>query len=314
MADVTQAAEPNLQGLSTEHANPASAMLDSLSALEIVRLMNAEDRLVPDAVASQLPVIAAAVDVITVRLRDGGRLFYVGAGTSGRLGALDAAECPPTFGTPPDLVQALIAGGPAALTRAVEGAEDDADAGRRDLLAARAGSGDVVVGLSASGRAPYVLGALAAARHLGAATVGICCTADSAFTGHCDLLIAPVVGPELLTGSTRLKSGTAQKLVLNMLSTATMVQLGKCYGNLMVDLRATNGKLRDRAARIVSSITGRNYAEAWSALEAAEFDTKVAIVMLKASLSREDAQCRLETNGGQLRAALTAAPSRATDR
>jgi len=190
------------------------------------------------------------------------------------------------------------------LTHAVEGAEDDADAGRRDLLAAGATSRDAVVGISASGRAPYVLAALAAARRLGAATIGVCCTANSAFIGRCDLVIAAVVGPELLTGSTRLKSGTAQKLVLNMLSTATMVRLGKCYGNLMVDLRATNGKLRDRAARIVSSVTGSEYAVAWSTLEDAEFETKVAIVMLKAGLSRDDAQRRLASSSGQLRAAL----------
>ena len=296
--------EPALQQLSTEQANPASAAVDTLSVLEIVTLMNAEDRRVPAAVGSQLPVIAAAVEVITRSLQAGGRLFYVGAGTSGRLGTLDAAECPPTFNTPPELVQALIAGGPTALIRAVEGAEDDADAGRRDLLAAGVGSGDAVVGISASGRAPYVLGAIAVARELGAATIGLCCTPNSAFVGRCDLVIAPVVGAEILTGSTRLKAGTAQKLVLNMLSTATMIRLGKCYGNLMVDLRATNGKLRDRAARIVSSVTGSDYAVAWSTLEIADFETKVAIVMLKLGVSREEAQRRLAVCGGQLRAAL----------
>jgi N-acetylmuramic acid 6-phosphate etherase len=289
---------PSLQQLTTEQANPASAAIDTLSALEIVTLMNAEDRRVPTAVDSQLPAIAAAVDVITARLQAGGRLFYVGAGTSGRLGALDAAECPPTFNTPPELVQALIAGGPPALTRAVEGAEDDTDAGRRDLLAAGLAAGDAVVGVSASGRAPYVLGALAAARELAAATIGLCCTANSAFVGRCDLVIAPVVGAEILTGSTRLKAGTAQKLVLNMLSTATMIRLGKCYGNLMVDLRATNGKLRDRAARIVSAVTGSDYAVAWSTLEEADFETKVAIVMLQAGVSRERAQQRLAACSG----------------
>jgi N-acetylmuramic acid 6-phosphate etherase len=295
---------PSLQRLTTEQANPASAAIDSLSALEIVKLMNADDQRVPAAVGSQLPAIAAAVDVITARLQAGGRLFYVGAGTSGRLGTLDAAECPPTFNTPPELVQALIAGGPLALTRAVEGAEDDTDAGRRDLLAADLGGGDAVVGISASGRAPYVLGALAAARDLGAATIGLCCTTNSAFVGRCDLVIAPVVGPEILTGSTRLKAGTAQKLVLNMLSTATMIRLGKCYGNLMVDLRATNGKLRDRAARIVQSVTGSDYTVAWSTLEEADFETKVAILMLQVRLSRAGAQHRLATCGGQLRVAL----------
>lgn len=299
-----QPTEPSLHSLTTEQVNPASAAIDTFSALGIVELMNEEDRRVPDAVATQLPIIAAAVDRIVDRLAAGGRLYYVGAGTSGRLGALDAAECPPTFRTPPDLVQALIAGGPTALTRSVEGAEDDEQGGRRDLLAAGASGGDAVVGLSASGRAPYVLGALAAAREVGAVTIGVCCTAGSAFEGRCDLVIAPVVGPELLTGSTRLKAGSAQKLVLNMLSTATMIRLGKCYGNLMVDLHASNGKLRDRAARIVSRIAGVSYAQAWNALAAADFDTKVATVMLVQALGKEDAQRRLAQAGGQLRRAL----------
>lgn len=299
-----QPAEPSLRQLATEQANPASAALDTLSALEIVRLMNAEDAHVPEAVGRELPAVAAAVEVITGRLRAGGHLFYVGAGTSGRLGTLDAAECPPTFSTPPELVQALIAGGPQALTHAVEGAEDDPAAGRRDLQAAGVSGADAVVGISASGRAPYVLGALDLAREVGAATIGLCCTGRSAFLDRCDIVIAPLVGPEILTGSTRLKAGTAQKLVLNMLSTATMVGLGKCYGNLMVDMRATNSKLRDRAARIVGAVTGSDYAEAWSMLEAAEFETKVAIVMLKTGASREEAQQRLDRSDGHLRAAL----------
>jgi N-acetylmuramic acid 6-phosphate etherase len=299
-----QPVEPSLQQLATEQVNPASAALDTLSALEIVQLMNAEDVHVPEAVRRELPTIAAAVEAITGRLRAGGRLFYVGAGTSGRLGTLDAAECPPTFSTPPQFVQALIAGGPTALTHAVEGAEDNPGAGRRDLVVAGVTGGDAVVGISASGRAPYVLGALDLARELGATTIGLCCTGHSAFIGRCDMVIAPVVGPEVLTGSTRLKAGTAQKLVLNMLSTATMVRLGKCYGNLMVDMRATNSKLRDRAARIVSNVTGSDYAEAWSTLEAANFETKVAIVMLRTGASREDAQHRLDLSDGHLRAAL----------
>jgi N-acetylmuramic acid 6-phosphate etherase len=302
-----QPVEPGLQQLTTEQVNPATAAIDTLSALAIVRLMNEEDQAVPEAVRRQLPVIAEAVEAISARLQAGGRLFYVGAGTSGRLGALDAAECPPTFSTPPDQVQALIAGGPTALTRAVEGAEDDSAAGRHDLLGAGATGADAIVGLSASGRAPYVLGALAAARELGAATIGVCCTANSAFVGRCDILIAPVTGPEVLTGSTRLKAGTAQKLVLNMLSTATMIRLGKCYGNLMVDMRASNGKLRDRAARIVSTVTGSPYAEAWSTLEAADFETKVAIVMLKLGVDKVDAERRLAAGAGHLRGALTRA-------
>lgn len=266
--------------------------------------MSNEDRRAAEAVNEQAPAIAAAVEMITARLQCGGRLLYVGAGTSGRLGALDAAECPPTFGTPPDLVQALIAGGPAALTRAIEGAEDDAAAGRRDLLAAGITAADAVVGLSASGRAPYVLGALDAARAFGAATIGVCCVDGSAMAAHAEIIIAPVVGPEVLAGSTRLKAGTAQKMVLNMLSTATMIRLGKTYGNLMVDLRATNGKLRDRAARIVAKITGCSDAEAWNALEAAGFDTKTAIVMQQFHLSRAEAAQRLAAVQGRLRAAL----------
>lgn len=296
-----------LQHLATEQSNPRSAALDTLSSLEIVQVMNAEDQQVAAAVHSQLPAVAAAVEAITARLQGGGRLFYIGAGTSGRLGALDAAECPPTFGTPPELVQALIAGGPSALTQAIEGAEDDADAGRRDLLAAGVGAQDAVVGLSASGRAPYVLGALAAARIAGAVTIGVCCVPQSALSDRCDVVIAPLVGPEVLTGSTRLKAGTAQKLVLNMLSTATMVRLGKCYGNLMVDLRATNSKLRDRAARIVSSVTECGYEEAWAALEAAAFETKVAIVMVECRLGRPAAERRLSAAGGHLRRALAGA-------
>ena len=297
-------AEPSLHGLTTEQPNPASADLDRRSALEIVRLMPEEDRRVPEAVGRQLPAIAAAVEAIVARLAAGGHLFYVGAGTSGRLGVLDAAECPPTFSTAPELVQGIIAGGPAALVRSIEGAEDDAEAGRRDLLTAGMGAADAVVGLSASGRAPYVLGALAAARAAGAATIGVCCAADSAFVGRCDVVIAPVVGPEVLTGSTRLKAGTAQKLVLNMLSTASMVRLGKCYGNLMVDLRPTNAKLRDRAARIVARLTGVPYAEAWAALEASGFGTKAAIVMLRCGVDAAEADRLLAAAGGQLRAVI----------
>ena len=299
-----QPTEPALHRLTTEQPNPATAFIDTLPTAEVLRLMNAEDQRVPDAVAQVLPAITEAVDGIAARLATGGRLFYVGAGTSGRLGILDAAECPPTFSTPPTMVQALIAGGPSAMTHSIEGAEDDAEAGARDVRQAGVAAGDAVVGLSASGRAPYVLGALDAARAVGAFAIGLCCVAGSAMVGRCNVLIAPVVGPEVLTGSTRLKAGTAQKLVLNMLSTATMIRLGKCYGNLMVDLRASNAKLRDRAARIVSSVAGTEYAVAWQTLENAGFETKVAIVMLRLGLGKEEAERRLAAASGHLRAAL----------
>lgn len=299
-----QPIEPSLHQLATEQANPATNAIDTLSALEIVRLMNEEDRGVPAAVGRELPAIAATIDAIAARLAAGGRLIYVGAGTSGRLGVLDASECPPTFSAPPAQVRGVIAGGMAALTRSIEGAEDDAVAGRDDLRALSVGAGDAVVGLSASGRAPYVLAALDAARQAGAFTAGVCCTAGAALAAHCDVVIAPLVGPEVLAGSTRLKAGTAQKLVLNMLSTGTMIRLGKCYGNLMVDLQATNAKLRDRAARMVSAVAGASYAEAWDALEAAGFTTKVAIPMLKLRIGKEEAQHRLALAGGRLRGVI----------
>jgi len=296
-----QPAEPALHQLATEQTNPATTAIDTLPALEIVRLMNEEDRGVPAAVERELPAIAEAIDAIAARLAAGGRLIYVGAGTSGRLGMLDASECSPTFSAPPEQVRGIIAGGIAALTRSIEGAEDDAGAGRDDLLALSVGAADAVVGLSASGRAPYVLAALDAARQVGAFTAGVCCTPGSALAAHCDITIAPLVGPEVLAGSTRLKAGTAQKLVLNMLSTGAMVRLGKCYGNLMVDMQATNAKLRDRAARIVSTVAEATYAEAWETLELSGFTTKVAISMLKLGIGKEEAQHRLSLAGGHLR-------------
>ena len=239
--------------LQTEGRNPASINLDELSALEIVRLMNAEDARVAPAVATQAEAIARAIDVIADRLRQGRRLIYVGAGTSGRLGVLDASECPPTFRSSPHQVVGVIAGRRATtpLTRAVEGAEDHPEVGEQDLSALHVGAGDVVTGIATSGRTPYVLGAIRYARQQGAFTVGISCNSDSELAPAVDIAITPVVGPEILSGSTRLKAGTATKLVLNMLTTGAMVRLGKAYGNLMVDLRATNHKLRVRSNRIV---------------------------------------------------------------
>jgi N-acetylmuramic acid 6-phosphate etherase len=266
--------------------------------------MNAEDRLVPEAVGRALPQIATAVSRIATALRGGGRLLYVGAGTSGRLAAVDAAECPPTFGTPPDQVEAVIAGGPLALTRATEGAEDDEEAGAAEMDARNLGSRDVVVGITASGQTPFVLGAVRRARARGAATIALTCVSASPLEAACDLAIVVEVGPEVIAGSTRLKAGTAQKLVLNMLSTLTMVHLGKVYGNLMVDLRTTNAKLRHRAVRIISAIAGLGAAEAAAALDRAGGRVPVAIVMLKRRVSAQEAQDLLASAGGVVRRAL----------
>ncbi len=286
----------------TERRNPRSAALDRLTTAEILALMNDEDAGVAGAVRAVVPQIARATDELAARLARGGHLFLFGAGTSGRLAALDAAEWPPTFGTSPDMARAFVAGGPAALKRAVEGAEDDAELGRADLRAAGAGPDDLVLGISASGGAPYVLGALAEARVCGAFTVGLACRDGSPLAGAVEVLIAPLVGPEVLTGSSRLKAGTAQKLVLNMLSTAAMVRLGKVYGNLMIDMQPTNTKLRARAARIVRDATGTDLAAAERAL-AESGNTRIAIVMLRLGRGREGAERRLR-EAGELRAAL----------
>lgn len=240
----------------TESRNPASERIDALTPLEFVRVMNGEDTRVAEAVGREAEPIARSIEVIADRLRRGGRLIYLGAGTSGRLGVLDASECPPTFSTPPEMVIGLIAGGSAALTRAVEGAEDHPEYAVADLRGVSLSAGDVVVGIATSGRTPYVIGGLDYARSVGAFAIGLVCTADSALAASADLMIAPVVGPEIITGSTRLKAGTATKLVLNMLTTGAMVQLGKTYGNLMVDLQATNAKLVARTRRIVAALTG----------------------------------------------------------
>jgi N-acetylmuramic acid 6-phosphate etherase len=289
--------------LQTEARNPASTNLDELTPLELVRLMNAEDAGVITAVAAQAEAIARAIEVIADRLQRGGRLIYLGAGTSGRLGVLDAAECPPTFSSPPAQVLGIIAGGPAALTRAVEGAEDHPEFADLDLQAVGLGAGDVLVGIATSGRTPYVQGGLRYARLQGAYTIGLSCNPDSDLLALVDLAITPVVGPEVLTGSTRLKAGTATKLVLNMLSTGTMVRLGKTFGNLMVDLRATNTKLRARTNRIVRQLTGLSSEEADALLADCGGELKTALVARLAGVTPEEARTRLEQVGGQVRLA-----------
>lgn len=275
----------------TERANPRSATIDQLPTSAVLSLMNDEDATVAAAVRATIPQVALAVDALVERLARGGRLLLFGAGTSGRLAALDAAEWPPTFGTAPDLARAFIAGGPAALTRAVEGAEDDAERGRQDALDAAVSERDMALGISASGGAPYVLGAMAAARERGALTVGLACRDGSPLAAAVAIVIAPQVGPEVITGSSRLKAGTAQKLVLNMLSTATMVRLGKVYRNLMIDVQPTNAKLRDRARRIVQDATGADAATAAATLAEAG-SVRTAIVMLRLGVDRATAEQR----------------------
>lgn len=295
--------EADLPG-TTEAQNPASAHLDELDTTELLHLINAEDHRVADAVARAIPQISRAVEQIAASLRAGGRLFYVGAGTSGRLGVLDAAECPPTFGTPPGLVVGLLAGGSEAMFHAVEGAEDSTTLAEADLAEHELSAADIVVGIAASGRTPYVLGALAYARSLGCPTVSIACNPDSLLSRAADIAIELDNGPEVLTGSTRLKAGTSQKMVLNMLSTAAMVRLGKVYGNLMVDVVPTNHKLDDRSVRIVCSATGCNPVDARAALDAADRNPKTAIVMLLGDLDAETARARLAAHDGFVRLAL----------
>jgi N-acetylmuramic acid 6-phosphate etherase len=263
----------------TEKRNPASANIDRLSTLEIVELINREDCTVPQAVGSQRERIAAAIDMIVEQLRAGGRLFYVGAGTSGRLGVLDASECPPTFGVKPALVQGIIAGGRPALVRSIEGAEDHADDGAKAVDRKRVNRRDVVVGLAACGMTPFVRGALQRARRLGARTICVTCAPEAVGFIPAEIVVNPVVGPEIVTGSTRMKAGTATKLVLNTLTTAAMIKLGKVYGNLMVDLRAVNNKLRDRSERIVMELTGLSRPRARALLQRADGRLKSAVVM-----------------------------------
>jgi N-acetylmuramic acid 6-phosphate etherase len=294
---------PDLSQLPTEARNPATENLDSLSPLDLVRAMHTADAEALAAVERELPQIARAIEAIAARLEAGGRLFYLGAGTSGRLGVLDASECPPTYNTPPELIQGLIAGGDVALRRSVERAEDDESQGQRDLEQHGFSAKDVLVGIAASGRTPYVLGGVRYARDLGALTIGLSCVPGSALAQTAELPITPATGPEVVTGSTRMKAGTATKLVLNMLSTGIMVRLGYVYGNLMVNVQPTNVKLRDRAARIIATITGLGYSEAAALLERAG-SVKTAVVMQKLSLSREEAEQRLSAARGRLRDAL----------
>lgn len=293
-----------LDALLTERSDPRYSVIDDLDTLGIATLMNSADAEVPGAVARALPAIAAAVDAIVVRMREGGRLRYVGAGTAGRLAVLDAAECPPTFGTDPDLVRALIAGGTAALAGPAEGAEDLAEAGASDLMADGIGRLDCVVGVTASGRTPYVLGAVDAARSVGALTVGVSCNADAALSRRVDLAIEVPVGAEVLTGSTRLRAGTAQKLVLNTISTITMIRLGRTYRNHMVDLVVSNQKLRYRAARMVCELTDADPDTARRALDEAGSNVKTAVLMIERGVTAQAAHALLAAHGGHLRAAL----------
>ncbi len=293
-----------LDQLLTEQRNPATANIDSLPTGDMLRVMNAEDRRVADSVTVELPRIALAVDAIVERLKRGGRLFYIGAGTSGRLGVLDAAECAPTFNVPPELVQGILAGGESALARAAEASEDDESAGAHDLVERGFGPGDVLVGIAASGRTPYVLGAIRHARDIGAVTIGISCTPDSDLSRDVAIPIAPVPGPEVLAGSTRLKAGTATKLVLNMLSTGTMIKLGFVYRNLMVNVQPRNEKLLDRARRIVEEAAGVGSDAAATLLEESGRVVKTAIVMGRLRIDRAAAEERLRAAGGRVSEAL----------
>lgn len=296
--------ERTLRALATEQVNLATSEIDRLSPLEIVQVINDEDAKVARAVRETLPQVATAIEAIAGRMRLGGRLIYVGAGTSGRLGALDASECPPTFNISPSSVVACMAGGPQAFDRAFEDQEDSAEAGQADLERLNVTSEDAVVGITASGRTPYVRGALAFARMHGALTIGLACNAHSPLEREVDVLIAPLVGPEVISGSTRLKAGTAQKMVLNMLSTGTMILLGKTFGNLMVDVQPTNSKLRQRALSIVQHATGLDEAAASAMLESTGGEVKTAILVARAHLSPAQARERLEAHGQVLRAAL----------
>ncbi len=293
-----------LDTLATEQQNTASQAIDAVSTLDMIRIINAEDAKVAIAINAIAPAIAQAVDLIAAHLHDGGRLFYIGSGTSGRLGILDAVECPPTYSTDPELVQGLIAGGYHAIFRAREGAEDSPQNGEADLKAHHITAKDVVVGLSASGRTPYVIGALAYAQSVGAATIAVDCSPHSSIAAHAQIDLCALVGPEVITGSTRMKAGTAQKMILNMLSTGTMVKLGKVYGNLMVDVKSSNKKLEERARRIVMTATGCTRTTAIQALEQSQGHAKTAIVMIKNHLSAADAAAALQNADGYLRQAL----------
>src|SRR5664279_2107998 len=289
-----------LENLLTEQPNPASASIDTLPTEQALRIINTEDQKVAAAVEREIPAIARAVDAIVAALEKGGRLFYLGAGTSGRLGVLDASEIPPTFSAPPGMVQGIIAGGEPALSRATETTEDDPSIGVRDLSARGFNTHDVLVGIAASGRTPYVLGAVAEARRRSAITVGISCTPDSELARAVDIAITPLVGPEVVAGSTRMKAGTAQKLVLNMLSTAAFVRLGFVYGNLMVNVQPKNRKLVDRARRIIAQAAGVSTGRAGELLAQSGDNVRTAILMAKAGIGREEAERRLAAAGGRV--------------
>ena len=296
----------DLKKLDTERRNPRTANIDALSSLEMAKLINSEDHHCAEAVEAVLPQIAQSIDMIYEKIRSGGRLFYVGAGTSGRLGVLDAAECPPTYGVDPGLVVGLIAGGPPAFLKAVEGAEDSAELGKQDLIDRQFSDKDALVGIAASGRTPYVIGAMDYARSAGAPVIALVCTHNSEMSHHADVTIDPVPGPEVVTGSSRMKSGTCQKLVLNMLSTCVMIKSGKVYGNLMVDVQATNQKLVRRAISIVCEATGETEEKAKAALDQCGFSCKTAIVMLLLGLDASAAKAALDKADGRIAQAVKA--------
>lgn len=293
-----------IKDLITETRNPRTMDIDAQDTVEILRRINQEDALIPEIVADEIPHIAKAVDLVVDVFKSGGRLFYLGAGTSGRLGVLDASECPPTYGTDPEMIQGLIAGGFKALVRSQEGAEDIFEHGRRDLEDAGFNSKDVVFGIAASRRTPYVLGALTFAREIGAKTVYLTCNPREEITIPVDVAICPVVGPEVIMGSTRMKAGTATKLVLNMVTTTAMIRLGKVYGNMMVDLRMTSKKLEERSKRVVMMVTNLSYEEAGAVLAQAGGHVKTALVMALANVSAEEARKRLEQATGFIRGAI----------
>lgn len=294
----------HLAGLSTEGTNPATENIDDVETLDMLRLINAEDKKVALAVEAALPSIARAVDAIAGAFAAGGRLVYMGAGTSGRLGVLDASECVPTFGVPATMVVGLIAGGRPAAFAPVEEVEDKEDEGRRDLQGIEFSARDILVGIAASGRTPYVSGGLAYARETGAKTVSLACVGDAKISGCADIPIEVITGPEAIAGSTRMKAGTAQKMVLNMLSTGAMIRIGKVYRNRMVDVTATNHKLTERALRMTCELAGAREDEARKALEAADWHVKLAVLMLRAGLPAQKAKKELEAAGGKLRRAL----------
>ncbi|MDZ7266224.1 MAG: N-acetylmuramic acid 6-phosphate etherase [candidate division KSB1 bacterium] len=293
-----------IKDLITETRNPRTMDIDAKDTLEILHLINQEDRLIPDIVAQEIPYIAQAVEIVVAAFKNGGRLFYIGAGTSGRLGILDASECPPTYGTDPEMIQGIIAGGYKALVRSQEGAEDIRENGGADLREAGFNRKDVAFGIAASRRTPYVLGALEYAREIGAKTVYLTCNPRAEITIPVDVAICPVVGPEVIMGSTRMKAGTATKLVLNMLTTTAMIRLGKVYGNMMVDLRMTSKKLEERSKRVVMMVTGVSYEKAAAVLDKAGGHVKTALVMLLANVPAQEAHARLERANGFIRAAI----------